>query len=371
MPALNLKKIFCGMHDNKMANIALNDEEYKQGKVVLSSSPKTIFIQAAGPCNSACAFCSRGREYEIFSLAEHKERFEKSLYPYIAKAETLALTGSGEFLLLPEAAQILEFFDKAFPEVEKFFATNGASLVPEICSKFVDGKSRYALHVSLHASNPNLHKVITRMDNFNKIVEHIKYLIKLRRDNNRIRVNLIFVATTLNIDDLPDFVRMAADLHVDRVVCYYNYIYIPTQKYLSCFFKQELANKMFDEAQVLADRLKMQLDLPPRFGQKVYPKAHVCREPFTQIMFNSQGHALPCDASEDCSEALTDGKEFMEVWNSPYYQKLRKSLIEGTSSCFKHCLRANPSSVNNFSSHVIHRGRKPGDTIDILWGDNF
>jgi MoaA/NifB/PqqE/SkfB family radical SAM enzyme len=191
------------------------------------------------------------------------------------------------------------------------------------------------------------------------------------RKATHLRINLIFVATTLNIDDLPDFVRLAADLDADKVICYYNYIYIPTQKYLSCFFKQELTNRMLDKAEVIADKLNISIDLPPRFDQKEYPKPQICREPFSQIMFDSNGRVLPCDASEDCYEVLSVGKDFVNIWNSPYYQKLRGSLIEGNNACFKHCLRANPASVNNFDSHVIQRGKKYSEGISILWEDNF
>lgn len=353
-----------------MSNSLFNDREYKQRKTTLESSPKTIFIQAAGPCNSNCAFCSRGPEYEFFNLTAHRDRFQRSLYPYIAKAQTLALTGSGEFLLLPEAGDILDFFDSLFPEVEKFFATNGSSLTPGICEKIAASKSSYTIHISLHAANPILHKTITRTEHFDRILEQTAYLFRLKKDNPKLRVNLIFVATTLNIDDLPNFIRLASDLHADKVVCYYNYIYTPAQKYLSCFFKQELTNKMFAQAQELADKLNIALDLPPRFKQKEYPRPGICREPFSQIMLDSEGHILPCDASEDCHERLSDGRDFMDAWNSEYYQNLRRSLINGTASCFRHCLRANPACVNNFNAHVIHRG-SGNEEIDVLWGDNF
>jgi MoaA/NifB/PqqE/SkfB family radical SAM enzyme len=223
----------------------------------------------------------------------------------------------------------------------------------------------------LHASNPKLHKVITRSDNFNLIIENLKYLHKTRRNKDNLRINLIFVVTTLNIEDLPNFVRLAKGLNINKVVCYYNYIYIPTQKYLSCFFKQELTNNMLEEAQDLAAKFKLDISIPPRFNQKEYSKPGICREPFTQIMFDSQGHILPCDASEDCHEVLDQEKGFMGVWNSPYYQNLRKSLVERISSCYKHCLRANPACVNDFKSHVIYRGARSDSDINLLWGDNF
>jgi radical SAM superfamily enzyme YgiQ (UPF0313 family)/MoaA/NifB/PqqE/SkfB family radical SAM enzyme len=350
-------------------NSILNDDEYNSGKIILSSSPKVIFIQAAGPCNSSCAFCSRGSNYEIFNLDEHRRRFEDKLYPFISKAETLILTGSGEFLLLPQAEGILDFFDGRFPYVEKRFSTNGSTLTPRICERIVNSKSRYTIHISLHASNSRLHNAITRTENFHKIVGQVKYLTKLRKRTGNPEVRMIFVATTLNIEDLPNFVRLSSQLGADRLICYYNYIYIPTQKYLSCFFKQGLTNRMLDEAEALASKLKLKIDLPPRFGQRDYPSPGTCPEPWSQIMFTTQGHVLPCDASEDCRENLQE-KGFMEIWNGQYYLNLRRSLIERTASCFRHCLRANPSAVNDFSSHVIYRGKKESE-INILWGDNF
>ncbi|MBM3245011.1 MAG: radical SAM protein, partial [Candidatus Omnitrophica bacterium] len=352
-------------------NSLLNDKEYNSGKIILQSSPKTIFIQAAGPCNSSCVFCSRDKEYEIFNLQDHRRRFAKNLYPFIAKAETLVLTGSGEFLMLPEAENILEFFDSNFPNVEKFFSTNGSSLAPWVCEKIVNSKSKYTIHASLHASNASLHKTITRMDNFHKILGQVKYLLRLRNSRMSPRVNLIFVATTINIDDLPNFVRLAAELGVDKVICYYNYIYLPTQKYLSCFFKQEFTNNILTEAEELADKLNIKIALPPKFGQKEYPKFGPCREAWSQIMFDSKGHVLPCDAAEDCGDILENGKDFMDIWNSLYYQNLRKTLQEGNCSCSRHCFRSNPASVNDFKSHVIYRGGRRDEDIGILWGDNF
>jgi len=357
--------------EEAMNNSLFNDQEYNSGKIILESFPKAIFIQAAGPCNSNCAFCSRGPNYEVFNLDAHRRRFEKELYPFIAKAEQLILTGSGEYLRLPEAPDILEFFDSNFPHVEKVFSTNGSSLLPWVCEKIVNGKSNYTIHVSLHASNAILHKVLTRMDNFHQILGQVKYLLKLRKKREKPRVHLIFVATSLNIEDLPNFVRLSASVGADKVISYYNYIYIHTQKYLSCFFKQELTNRMVDEAQKLARKLNIEIALPPKFGQKEYPDLGPCREAFSQIMFDSQGHVLPCDASEDCGEILGNGKDFMDVWNSPYYQRLRKSLLERNASCFKHCFRANPSCVNDFKSHVIYRGGRRDQDIHILWGDNF
>jgi radical SAM superfamily enzyme YgiQ (UPF0313 family)/wyosine [tRNA(Phe)-imidazoG37] synthetase (radical SAM superfamily) len=355
----------------RLQNLSLNDKEFEERKTCLSSTPRAVFIEIPASCNSSCAFCSRGRDYEIFDLETYRKRFEEKLYIPLLNAEHIILTGSGEFLQLPEANKILDYFDTAFPPIDKMFSTNGSSLVPWVAERFINSLSNYTIYVSLHASNSTLHKTLTRTDNFHKILGQIENILKLRRGFKKQSpiINLIFVATTLNIEDLPNFVRLAHNLGVDKVICYYNYIYIPTQKYLSCFFKQDLTNKMLFEAEELADKLNLKLSLPPKFKQNEYPNLGICREPFSQIMFTSKGHVLPCDASEDCNERLENVEDFRDIWNSNYYQNLRRLIIKGNAPCVRHCLRANPSTVNDFQSHVVLRGHT--GYINLLWGDNF
>ena len=348
-------------------NAKLNDQEFEMKRIYLKSFPKAVFLQFAGPCNSSCVFCSRGHEYEYFDLSKFREKIESKIGYGLSLANQFILTGSGEFLRLPQWKEILDYFDYNYPHVEKMFSTNGSSLRPEVCEKITSQKSRYLIHVSLHASNAQLHRVITRMDNFYRIIGQVKRLLQLRRKSGDVGLNFIFVANSLNIDDLPNFVRLAANIGVDKVVVYYNFIYVPAQKYLSCFFKPELTNRMFTQSQQLAKDLGLEIQFPPRFGLEKYPDVGICRELWSQIMFNENGHVLPCDASIDCDVQLED-KTYEEVWNSDYYLRVRKELIEhGHTECFQHCHRANPASVNIFPTHVIHRGRK-GERIDLFWG---
>jgi len=346
----------------------LGGREYSEKKIILESSPKQIFIQASGPCNSYCVFCSRGKNYKFFNLSDFIRNFKTKLFPYIQKAEQLTLTGQGEFLQLPEAEKILNYFDLKFPYTRKMFSTNGFSLTPSICEKLVGSNSEYIIHISLHASNARLHKVITRTDTFDIIINQLKHLLKLRKKRAGFNIYLYFVATVLNIEDLPNFIRLAYNLGVDKIICCYNYIYIPAQKYLSCFFKKDLANKVLEEARKMADGMNFSVELPPGFDKK-YKSVSVCKEAWTQLMVNSKGDVLPCDASGGCNENLLE-KDFWDVWNGEYYQNLRRELISNSATCFKNCFRVNPSAINNLDSHIIHRGR--GNLEDVnLWGENF
>lgn len=352
-------------------NSILNDWEFSKNRIVLVSSPKMFFLQFAGPCNSSCVFCSRGHDYASFDLAVFKERIESKIAFSLALAQQFIFTGSGEFLQLTDWDKILNYFEQRYPYIEKMFSTNSSSLRKEVVDLITAHKSRYSIHASLHASNPAAHRIMTRMDNFNLIIEQIKYLLEKRKQNQNIKIDLFFVATTLNIEDLPDFVRLAKNLGVDSVIVNYNYIYVPAQKYLSCYFKPELTNRMFDQASRLASDLGINISLPPKFNSQDYPKLGICRELWSQVMLNEQGCVLPCDAAGDCNLKLDAGLSFDSIWNSEYYVNIRQELIKsGRTECYQHCHRANPAAVNSFSSHVIHRGRKEKE-IDEFWEDNF
>ncbi|NQT75669.1 MAG: class I SAM-dependent methyltransferase [Candidatus Omnitrophica bacterium] len=370
---------------DSLDNSRLNDIEYLSKKLKLESSPQKIIIQLMDSCSLNCVFCAGRKSNVVSNFDNFRCGLEGKISRYISQADKIIFKTCGGIFQSFEIENMIvhsyiDYFQESFPEVERIYFTNGLELTPRLCDFIIYSQGinnaldinikKSTFNILLYASNSCLHKILTNSDSFSRIIAQVQYFLKLRKDNNNSNIHLIFVATTLNIEDLPDFVRLAADLGVDRVICYYNYIYVPAQKYLSCFFKQGLTNKMLDEAEKIAHKLNIAIDLPPRFGLKDYPiTTDICREPWSQIMLNAQGHILPCDASEDTNESL-EGKDFMDVWNGFYYQNLRKGLIKGSCSCFKHCFRANPASVNDFRSHVIHRG-KGGADIDISWGDNF
>jgi MoaA/NifB/PqqE/SkfB family radical SAM enzyme len=240
--------------------------------------------------------------------------------------------------------------------VQKYIATNGSYLTQKIIERICSGGSRYSMQLSLHGSDPAVHRTMMRYRAYDRVQDNIRTLMKARKKEN-VEVAFMFILTTLNIDDLPNFVRYAAEMGADRVMCGYFYIYEAPQKYLSLYFKQDLANRRIDEARKVAHELGISLQVPPKFGQPpdLYRKPDCCPEPWTQLMMSVEGHILPCDVygSFPRDENLNE-RTFMEIWNGPAYREIRKALVK-SEGCIVHCPRHNPKSVNDWHSHVIHR----------------
>ncbi|HRY28514.1 MAG TPA: radical SAM protein [Elusimicrobiota bacterium] len=345
-------------------NIRRNNEEYAQRRVVLASTPQNIFVQINAVCNANCVFCSKGYDYPLFRLDDWLKHYGDKITPALAQARQVILTGSGEFLGLPDAQRILEYFNSEFPHVEKYVATNATYLTPKIVDLICSGSSKYVVQLSLHASRPEIQRVMMRYGAYDRVQKNIRALMEAR-DKKNVNVLFMFIMTTLNIDDLPDFIRYASRMGADKVVCGYFYIYESNQKYLSLYFMQEKANQRLEEARRVADELGITLQAPPKFGltPEVYKAFDVCQEPWYQFMMSNDGYVLPCDAYGSFPrEENLNVMSFSELWNGPTYRKIRTDIVDG-KGCLLTCSRHNPKSVNDWNSHVIHRFKEDRQII--------
>ena len=263
----------------------------------------------------------------------------------------------------------LDYFDFHYPHVQKVISTEGRPLTKAVCDKVVSCHSPFSINIWLYASNAKLHRTITRANNFECILEQIKYLLNISRGHGNICVNLGFIANNLTIEDLLDFLRLAYEMKINKVTVRYNTIYYKAQKYLSCFFNQELTNIIFDQTQDLAKSFNMDFDLPHKFGFDGEFEAVKCHAPWSQIGINALGYLISCNgkAIDDLSFKNFDYKY---LWNSYYYKTLRSQFLEECKiECFENCHQSNPKSINNFISHVFVDDQE--ESIDLLWGDNF
>ena len=339
-------------------NSDLNEREWQERRIILSSVPRTFFMQLHAACNADCIFCSKGNGYPLFRLDDYLQRFGRELAPILRQARQVVLSGSGEFLGLPDAERILEYLNREFPHVDKFIATNASHLNPRMRELIAGSGSRYTLQLSLHASDAASHKMMMRYNAFDRVVENIRELLRLRGNSGNPALYFMFVMTTLNVEKLPDFVRFAKSMGADRVRAGYFYIYEAQQKYLSLYFKPELANRYIDEARRVAAEVGIEIELPHKFGQTTAPDPakDFCQEPWGQFMFSVDGRVLPCDVYGGFEDSLAD-KSFMEIWNGPRYRAIRRALRDG-AGCFRTCPRHNPTGINEWPAHVIHRPKE-------------
>lgn len=344
-------------------NLLLNDFEYALGKTALESTPEGVGIGAHYHCNAKCAFCLSGKP-RPFSLERYREFFEPRLSLIIPKARYVSFCGFGELLLMPGIEKFLDYINGTIPNTIKIFTTNGSPLSSDIAKLLV--KSKSVAEVSLHADNSQLHRLLTGMNTFEQIISQIKEILHLRKNKDSPTISLIFILTTLNIENLPEFVKFAADLGADEIFCNYMTIFSPAHLKLSCFFKQELTNISFIRAEEVAKKKNILLKLPPRFG--VSEDSHskqICADPWKFFYVENEGSVNPC-CYAGTHFGYLDRADFKTMWNGANYRHLRKSLIEGPPHYWcKYCYKYRSENVNDIRSHITFR---PGVRDKVLRG---
>lgn len=348
---------------NREKNLLLNDFEYSLGKIILESTPEGVGIGAHYHCNAKCAFCLGGK-YKLFSLERYKEFFEPRLDSIISKARYISFCGYGELLLMPGIEKFLDYINGKIPNTNKIFTTNGFPLSNDIAILLT--KSKSVAEVSLHADNSQLHRLLTGMNMFEQIVSQIKEILRLRKNKDCPTISLIFLVTTLNIENLPEFVKFAGNLGVDEIFCNYMTIFSPAHLKLSCFFKQEITNASFARAEEIAKKKNILLKLPPRFGVNNHSyRRQICSDPWKFFYVENEGSVNPC-CYAGTHFGYLDRADFKTMWNGANYRHLRSSLIEGPShSWCKYCYKYRSENVNDIRSHISFR---PGIREKVLRG---
>jgi MoaA/NifB/PqqE/SkfB family radical SAM enzyme len=252
--------------------------------------------------------------------------------------------------------------NETIPDVVKQFTTNGTPLRPgKVVERLLIG--RYSIRVSLHASTAELHQKITQIRDFERILGNLRHLVKLREHFQRrkyLHVELFNVLTKDNIDDLPDFVRLAAELDLPQVVCNYMTIFAKEHIGMSLYFDQARANERMAEAEDVARKLGVILQLPPRFGQGAAERERpdgFCTDPWQYFYAEAQGSVLPCCYAGG-HVGYIDKQSFEEIWNGEFYRNLRKGISgQGAAHDWcKNCVKFQGHySVNNILSHITNR----------------
>jgi MoaA/NifB/PqqE/SkfB family radical SAM enzyme len=345
-------------------NLLFNDFEYAMGKIHLESTPEGVGIGAHYSCNAECVFCLGGKP-KLFSLQRYKDFFEPKLGDALSKARYANFCGFGELLLMPDIEKFLEYVNEGIPLVNKIYTTNGTPLLNnKVLNLLTESKS--VVEISLHASNGYLHKLLTKMNTFEHIVSGIRQLVSMRKHIGRPAIVLIFLVNTINIENLPDFIELAAVLGVDQVICNYMTIFHSKHLKLSCYFKQEITNASFEKAEELSHKLKIPLKLPPRFGlSSQTDKKHICSDPWKYFYVENETSVLPCCYAGD-NFGYLEKVDFQTIWNGPDYKDLRSCLVKGLAHRWcKYCYKYRSKNVNDIRSHINFR---PGSLEKILKG---
>jgi MoaA/NifB/PqqE/SkfB family radical SAM enzyme len=315
-----------------------------------SGGPKVVFIEITNRCNLLCQTCPR-------TYFEREPLKTLSLKEFVAIAEQFPqmrralLHGIGEPLLNRELPEIIKYLKQR--NVEVIINSNGTLLTPAWQAKIVEsGLDQY--RCSIDGAKDETYARIRGANLLPKLRRGLEGLV---RTKERLRagtpqISIWCVATRENLQELPDLLRLAADLGVPEVYMQ-RMVYFarePEKQYgmargdLAIFGQDESEeDRIIEECTELSARLGINflasgardpINSLAAARPSDFAPWQACLRPWTTAYVTSNGNCLPCCISPfatDDYESLILGNlfehSFSEIWNETAYQNFRLDLL--------------------------------------------
>lgn len=251
----------CLNFQNLKNNIKHNCSKDFQDIDVRKVKFKKIQLNIDNSCNVRCITC---RDRFVADSNEEFERKKKVFHDVILPffyendIEEVYIDGSGEVFASKISLYMLKILTEKFPKIKYEIITNGLHFDEETCKKLgLENKIRKVIF-SIHAATKETYDKIVRNSEFDRVMDNLKYAVELKNQGKIEEIDMNFVVSTVNFEEMPEFQRLANDYnvythfteyrpwgHVEMDKDYENYaVYLPQNPHYARF-KEILKDEIF------------------------------------------------------------------------------------------------------------------------------
>ena len=308
--------------------------------------PICVYLETTNRCNLLCTTCPRTYE-ELEPPADMSWDLFRRIVDQLPRIERAVLHGIGEPMLVKNLPRMVRYLKDRGTYV--LFNTNGTVLNEKNGRALIDA-GLDELRVSLDAANAQSYQAIRGKNYFNRILKNVRAFRALqeRLGCERPRVSAWLTGLKETIAELPDFVRVAAEIGVKEVYLQ-RLVFFEDDAIGHARPDQALYERMTrDEAHYLDEATALACSLGLTFsasGAVSEPGLSLkrpedgspwsmCRRPWTVMYFTANGRALPCCIAPFAQRGyehytLGDATQqtLQEIWNGPAYQSFREGLL--------------------------------------------
>ncbi len=201
---------------------------------------KIIQLEVSSKCDSSCIYCphtlyrktwpEKIMNLEVFSKVVDEAKSLGTKY--------LHLQGWGEPLLHPDFTDIVKGASRHF---SVGFTTNGKYLTEKVAREIVNAGVDLVA-ITFAGAHRETHDKIRVGNNFDIVIRNLRELIKITREKTtNIKVVAIFMMLRDTYRELPDFIRVMADIGIEEIKLS-NLTYLPTPE----LSKLKVFSRMFE-----------------------------------------------------------------------------------------------------------------------------
>ena len=324
---------------------------------VAPQDPVCLYLEVSNECNLACKTCpiTYAKVEEPASLSLEQV---KSLVSQFTTVKRVVLHGVGEPLLNRELPKIIRWLKER--GIYVLFNSNG-TLISKRWREALVESGLDEIRLSLDAATPETFARVRGRPLFDVIIRNIKGLTahKTERGSLTPLVSLWLTGLRETLNELPDFIRLAHSLGIERVYLQRLVYWEGKSDDQMARPEQSLFNSLAGEEEELirsAESLARSLGVSFEASGATTPSSSLlggtqeqpwsaCMRPWTLMYISARGSAFPCCiapfSTVDLSR-LSLGNAFTQdlasIWNGGRYQEFRRRLLSAEPpECCKGC----------------------------------
>lgn len=294
-----------------------------------------LMIDVTSKCNLNCRMCyigDSGRQGQDMPLYAYRKIAEQ-VFPYL---NFITISCGYEALM---AENILDMINIAGEhDIEKKeIMTNGMLLDEKIIRAIIEFRLTNLL-VSFDGASKETYEQIRRGSDFNRIMDNIRLLNRIKRECNVSYPTLVFSVTLMrsNIDELPGIMEIAKDNEAGRLLVKAVHVHNRYLENESLDRIPEKTKEVLLGAQRKAEMLDVELMLTPETlcyldaaGAAGEERPGCKQNPFESMVIWPSGEVYPCVFWRKGPVGDFRTQDFDEIWNSREYREFRDNLRNG------------------------------------------
>lgn len=308
-------------------NAKLNLKEYTTGKTILESFPTVLFVELTQNCNLNCRMCRSSKGYQK-SLNMHEAIFtklKKELFPF---ASIVDLRGWGESTILKKFQGYLLESSILVPKIR--LVTNALAINRQLWQILME--KRVNVVISVDAASEKTMNLLERGE-FSRLIESLNIGTRERDKINKSGV-IYFntVLSSLNLSELPEIVKLAADFGIPRVNLFP--VVASRNSPLHLDHRKMEVPICLDIAQKVAQEKGVELRMGASLNEEIVIENGLpdrCSHPWEYCYIDYDGNVGYCDhliGNKKLMLGSLSEYSFQEIWNSPRFQRLRSLHVQ-------------------------------------------
>jgi MoaA/NifB/PqqE/SkfB family radical SAM enzyme len=308
-----------------------------------AAAPVCLYLEVTNRCNLLCETCPRTFE-TLEPPADMSWALFTRIVDQVPDVARVVLHGVGEPMLVKDLPRMVRHLKDRGTYV--LFNTNGTLMQPRRFRELID-TGLDELRVSLDAADRASYRRVRGKDFFDRIVRDVGRFVAFQKATGATtpRVSLWLTGLKETVDQLPAFVRLAAEMgvtevHLQRLV-FDEAGYGMARADLSLFESAHGAEAAaVAEAEALGRSLGVTLDASGATEPGLSLKRQedrawaTCRRPWSLMYITAHGRALPCciapfSVRGYSNYTLGDATQatLRQIWNGTAYRDFRTALL--------------------------------------------